>query len=82
MSEQVTNFVDSPAKNIVSLRNGDTGFNITDGIKLAPRAHLEISDTCPVAMRLTIQRAIGDGYLRAVANIFEYEQTFDLLKGN
>lgn len=78
----MTNFVDNGTKNIVSLRNGDTGFTITDGIKLAPRAHLEISDSCPVAMRLTIQRAIGDGYLRAVANIFEYEQTFDLLKGN
>lgn len=76
------NAVDNNTNKIVTLRNGDTGFHITDGITMAPRAHVEISDTCPLSMRLTIQRAIGDGYLRAVASMYEYEQTFNSLKGN
>lgn len=65
---------------ILTLRPGDRGFRLTDGVMLAPRAYFEISDECPASIRLSIERAVGNGYLRAVASVYEHEQVFNVLK--
>lgn len=52
---------------IKEIRQGDNDFYISDGVKLAPRAYIEISDMCPSSMKLAIQRAMADGYLKTVA---------------
>jgi hypothetical protein len=59
-------FVTNDTK-IREIRQGDSDFYISDGIKLAPRAYIEISDVCPTSMKLAIQRAMADGYLKTVA---------------
>jgi len=52
---------------IKEIRQGDNDFYISDGVKISPRAYIEVSDMCPSHMKLTIQRAMADGYLKTVA---------------
>jgi hypothetical protein len=66
---------------IREIRQGDDDFYITDGIKQSPRAYIEISDLCPANMSLTIQRAMADGYLKAVACVKEKDYVWEKLSG-
>jgi hypothetical protein len=64
---------------IREIRQGDSDFYITDGIKQAPRAYIEISDVCPTNMKLAIQRAMADGYLKTVACVKEKDYMWEKL---
>jgi hypothetical protein len=64
---------------IRTIRQGDYDFFISDGVKLAPRAYIEVSDICPSNMKLMIHRAMADGYLKAVACVKEKEYVWEKL---
>jgi len=73
-------FVNTDTK-IREIRQGDNDFYILDGIKLTPRAYIEISDVCPANLKLAIQRAMGDGYLKTVACVKEKDYVWEKLSG-
>jgi len=66
---------------IREIRQGDGDFLISDGIKLAPRAYIEISDVCPANLKLSIHRAMADGYLKVVACVKEKDYVWEKLSG-
>lgn len=66
---------------IREIRQGDDDFYISDGMKVSPRAYIEISDMCPANMSLTIQRAMADGYLKTVACVKEKDFMWEKLSG-
>lgn len=51
-----------------------------DGVKLVPRASIEILDQCPPAMRDTISYAFAKGYIQPVANMPDEEYMWQELK--
>lgn len=63
------------------IKQGDVDFYMTDGIKLVPRASLEVSEACPLNIKLAIQRAMADGYLRPVAYIKTKDYMWEQLGG-
>jgi hypothetical protein len=63
-----------------TIRNTDDNFLIQDGFTLTPRAGFEISSGCPYNYRNVIQECVRQGWLKPVANVYDYELTFDLLK--
>lgn len=71
-------FVNNDTK-IRTIHQGDDDFYISDGVKISPRAYIEISDLCPANMSLTIQRAMADGYLKTVACVKEKEYVWEKL---
>ena len=50
-----------------------------DNMTLTPRATFEISPMCPSSMRMMIERAIVDGYLKPVAHLREEEYVWEKL---
>lgn len=62
------------------IRQGGDDFHFVDGHKLVPRASFEISELCPANMRLMIERAIGEGYIRTVAYIPDAEYAWEKLQ--
>jgi hypothetical protein len=63
-----------------TLRSKDPNFNLTDGLLVTPRAGFEISQRCPENYRSLIMECVQHGWLRPVANVYDHELTFDLLK--
>ena len=58
-----------------TLRQGDFGFNISDGLAISSRAGFEIATECPREYRLIIADCIDSGWLKPVATIWDYELT-------
>ena len=73
-------FVTNDTK-IKEIKQGDGDFFISDGIRFVPRAYIEISDVCPTNMKLAIQRAMADGYLKTVACVKEKDYMWEKLSG-
>lgn len=65
---------------IVTIREGDPLFRITDGMVTAPRAGLHILPECPQQYRAIIQECTSNGWLKSVAYMYDYEQTYATLK--
>jgi len=63
------------------IRQGDHDFYMTDGIKVVPRAYIEVSDVCPTNIKLAIHRAMADGYLKTVACMQDKEYVWEKLGG-
>jgi hypothetical protein len=63
-----------------TIRNTDDNFLIKDGFTVTPRAGFEISSRCPYSYRQVIQECFQQGWLKPVANVYDYELTLDLLK--
>lgn len=63
------------------VRQGDSDFFMSDGIKLVPRAYIEISDVCPSNLKLSIHRAMADGYLKVVACVKDKDYMWEKLGG-
>ena len=63
-----------------TLKPGDTGFIVQDGIVIAQRAGFEILTNCPREYKLILLECIDRGWIKPVATVYDYEQTFDLLK--
>ena len=64
----------------LKLTNGDTDFMMTDGIKMVPRATIEISLMCPTNLMIQFQDAIAKGYIKAVAYAREDSYMWEQLK--
>ena len=58
---------------------GQSGFTMTDGIKLVPRAEIEILAQCPQGIRDTVAFAIAKGYVQPVANVRDEELVWEKL---
>jgi hypothetical protein len=65
---------------VKSLRSGDKGFTIQDGLISYPRSMLHVLPSCPQHIRELIAWAVNEGHVKCVAHIFEHEETFNLLK--
>lgn len=62
-----------------TIRQGEPGWIIHDGMFLAQRAGFELSNSCPKAYRDVIIHAIEQGYLKPVATVREHELTWEML---
>lgn len=58
---------------------GQSGFTMTDGIMLVPRAEIEILEQCPAGIRDTVAFAIAKGYVQPVANVRDEELVWEKL---
>ena len=64
-----------------TLRHNDADFTFSpDGIKIVPRAGLEISSSCPNYYAKIIAECINNGWLRPVAYMRDTEYTMELLR--
>lgn len=61
------------------LYRGQNGFSMTDGVKLVPRAEIEILEQCPWQVRDQINFAIAKGWLQVVANVRDEELVWEKL---
>jgi hypothetical protein len=61
------------------IRQDDPDFMIDNGIVMAPRAGIEISNDCPTRYKLMIIEATKNGWLQSVAYMKESEYTWEKL---
>lgn len=71
--------VTSKHNDIKTLRRGDVGFMLTDGIVVTPRAGFEISQSCPAEYKSIFITAINAGWLKPVAHVYGKELTWQAL---
>ena len=64
----------------VKLYKGDMDFMMTDGIRLVPRATIEISSMCPSSLMIQLQDAVAKGYIKPVAYAREESYIWEQLK--
>ena len=65
---------------IKTIKQGERDFHFShDGYTLTPRASLEISEVCPTHMRMMIERAMVEGYLRPIAYMKDSEYIWEKL---
>jgi len=65
---------------IKTLRPGDPDFIVQDGFFVFQRASIEITEGCPAEYMQIIHRCYQQGWLKPVANMYDYEYTMDKLK--
>ena len=58
---------------------GQSGFTMTDGVMLVPRAEIELLEQCPAGIRDTVAFAISKGYIQPVAHVRDEELVWDKL---
>ena len=63
----------------IRMVEGDEDFHMTDGIRLVPRAAVEISDECPVNTKYLVMDAIQKGYVKPVAWVKDRELMWEKL---
>ena len=68
-----------PDNIIKTIRQNDPDFHIDNGIVMAPRASVEISNSCPRQYKLMIMEALKNGWLQPVAYMRETEYTWEKL---
>lgn len=68
-----------PDKTIKTIRKDDPDFMIDNGIVMAPRAGLEISNDCPKQYKSMIMEAIKNGWLKPIAYMKESEYVWEQL---
>lgn len=68
-----------PDNIIKTIRQNDPDFHIDNGIVMAPRAGVEISNSCPRQYKLMIMEALKNGWLQPVAYMRETEYTWEKL---
>ena len=64
---------------IKTIRQNDPDFHIDNGIIMAPRAGVEISNSCPRQYKLMIMEALKNGWLQPVAYMRENEYVWEKL---
>jgi len=64
-----------------TLRPSDPDFTFSpDGIKIVPRAAIEISQRCPSNYANLIAECISHGWIKPIAHMRDTEYTMELLK--
>lgn len=56
-----------------TIRKGEKGFMLVDGITIMPRAGFEISRSCPDSYKQIISQCIDNGWLKPVAYVKDAE---------
>ena len=64
---------------VKKITRGDNDFTFVHGHTVYSRASIEISNQCPITMRLMIERALCDGYLKPVAYMKDTEYMWEKL---
>lgn len=64
---------------IKTIRQGDEGFMLSNGLMMVPRAMIHILPECPQDIREMINWAIEQGYVRTVAHVQGKELTWERL---
>lgn len=64
---------------VKKIEKGDSDFTFVHGFSVYSRASLEISALCPAHIRLAIERALCDGYLKPVAYMKDTEYMWEKL---
>ncbi len=67
---------------IRTLRPGDPGFAVTDGLVVSARAGFEISKSCPREYSSILQQAVAAGWIKPVAVLYDHELTWVLLNND
>ena len=70
-----------PDKTFKKIKQGDENFLMTDGVKLVPRACIEVSEDCSPYMKTIIAEASRRGWLKSVAYMKESEYVWEVLGG-
>lgn len=65
--------------NIKEIREGDTGFYISDGMTIAGRAGLVIHPECPKDHALFIHQAIARKYISLTSHVYDHELVWEEL---
>ena len=73
-------FVENKIK-FKEIKQGDEDFLMSDGIKLVPRACLEVSDDCSPYMKTIIAEASRRGWLKSIAYVKEKDFMWEVLGG-
>jgi len=58
---------------------GQPNFLMVDGLKVVPRAEIEILEQCPAHVRDTVAWAIAKGWIQPVANVRDEELVWEKL---
>lgn len=67
-------------KDVKTIRQGEKGFMLTDGMILYPRAMIHVLPNCPANVRHLLEWAISEGYIKSVAHVYGKELTMDALR--
>lgn len=68
-----------PLKNILTVSPGDAQWYVSDGLKMAARAGVEIDAECPAQYLRMLEFALDEGWIRPVAHIYDYEAVWDTM---
>jgi hypothetical protein len=71
--------IQKPEHRIKTIKPGDFGWSIINGLTITPRAGFEISQRCPENYRSLIQECIQHGWLKPVAYVKESEYVWEEL---
>lgn len=63
------------------IKQGDTDFLMSDGIKLVPRACIVVSEDCSPYMKTIIAEASRRGWLKSIAYVKEQDYMWEKLSG-
>lgn len=66
--------------NILTIRQDDPRFLLTDGITMSPRAGFEINQLCPKEYKMIISECINNGWLKPVAYVYGKQLTMDAMR--
>ena len=64
---------------IKEIRQGDANFRIADGIRLVPRASIEVKKNIPSNYQLIITECIDKGWIKPIAYVKEKELFWEVL---
>ncbi len=71
--------ITQPENRFKEIRPGDEHFNMTDGIKIIPRASIEFSMLCPTNLIVQVQDAMAKGLIKPVAYVKTKELFWEVL---
>lgn len=63
-----------------TIRRGEKGFMLADGVTIMPRAGFEISRSCPREYAQIISQCIDNGWLKPVAYVKDTELFWEAFK--
>lgn len=67
-------------KTFIEITSGEDLWYMTDGIKLVPRAAIQITDECPDNFKSIIREAIYCGYIEPIAYMSERDYLWGTLE--
>ena len=71
--------IHKPEHRIKTIKPGDSGWSIINGLTITPRAGFEISQRCPENYRSLIQECIQHGWIKPIAYVKESEYVWEEL---